>query len=436
MSKSTIKIGLRSNHESFNGIRTICIQYLAYGASTFISLNIRVSPEQWNKSSLTVRKTFPFAKEYNKLILDAYHQANSILIENFFSPLSTTEFTKVFRNRLRNKSQKSTSVSNKPSKDTLTSNESCTPIDVLIEKEIEVKIKEKGKKKKKVDFYDFIEKEIEILKPSRSKGTISNYNKLLNMMKRWKPRLSCDEINLEYIQKFHNHEIKVGNLLSTVYKKHANFKFLIGIAVDKELILKNPYEKFEIKKITKAQNNDILNEAEVKKLQKAYDSNNYSGLKKDVLKCFLFSCYTSISFSDINNIKYSNLHPIIIEDKEYYLLRNDRVKTNVTYKIPLVSPVVISLIGKGKATDRIFGYLENHVANRYIKEIMKDLNIHKNMTFHRARHTFRTIAAKKGIRDSIAERIMGHAEGNDIRDIYTHLHDEDIIKEMLDKWTV
>lgn len=31
---------------------------------------------------------------------------------------------------------------------------------------------------------------------------------------------------------------------------------------------------------------------------------------------------------------------------------------------------------------------------------------------------------------------MGHAEGNDIKDIYTHLHDEDIIQEMLNKWTV
>jgi len=55
---------------------------------------------------------------------------------------------------------------------------------------------------------------------------------------------------------------------------------------------------------------------------------------------------------------------------------------------------------------------------------------------HRARHSFRTIAAKKGIRDSIAERIMGHAEGNDIKDIYTHLQDEDIVQEMLDKWVV
>lgn len=71
-----------------------------------------------------------------------------------------------------------------------------------------------------------------------------------------------------------------------------------------------------------------------------------------------------------------------------------------------------------------------------LKSIMKDLHIEKEMIFHRARHSFRTIAAKKGIRDGIAERIMGHAEGNEIKDIYIHLHDEDIIKEMIDKWIV
>ncbi|MBF0577568.1 hypothetical protein [Dysgonomonas sp. GY617] len=43
-------------------------------------------------------------------------------------------------------------------------------------------------------------------------------------------------------------------------------------------------------------------------------------------------------------------------------------------------------------------------------------------------------SCKKGIRNGIAERIMGHAEGNDIKDIYTHLHDEDIVQEMKDKW--
>jgi hypothetical protein len=31
---------------------------------------------------------------------------------------------------------------------------------------------------------------------------------------------------------------------------------------------------------------------------------------------------------------------------------------------------------------------------------------------------------------------MGHAEGNDIQNIYMHLSDEDIVREMLEKWVV
>lgn len=94
------------------------------------------------------------------------------------------------------------------------------------------------------------------------------------------------------------------------------------------------------------------------------------------------------------------------------------------------------MLGDGEIFQKIFQPLSNQPTNRYLKDIMTDLKINKNITFHRARHTFRTIAARRGIRDGIAERIMGHAEGNDIKDIYTHLHDEDIIMEMADKWVV
>lgn len=73
------------------------------------------------------------------------------------------------------------------------------------------------------DFYVFIEKEIELLKVSRAVGTIANYYKLINIMKEWKPALSFDEITLDYIQRFHNHEIEIGNQLSTRSTQILNF---------------------------------------------------------------------------------------------------------------------------------------------------------------------------------------------------------------------
>lgn len=91
------------------------------------------------------------------------------------------------------------------------------------------------------DFYIFIQDELELIKSVRSKGTIDNYHNLINKMKEWKPTLSFNEITLEYIQRFHDNKLKAGNQLSTNYKKHGNFKFLLGLAQDKEYINKNPF---------------------------------------------------------------------------------------------------------------------------------------------------------------------------------------------------
>lgn len=389
--KATFKIEMRKDYATKDGKRPICLRYTANRRTTLISLNILIKPRHWNKVSCTVRDTEPRSYYYNKAISEFYQKADTIIMENFFKPLSISQFIE----KIRDKSLGNT------------------------------------------DFYVFIENEIELLKKVRAPGTIENYNKLINTLKAWKTTLSFDEITLDFIQQFHNHELEVGNLPSTIYKKHANFKFLIGIAVDKEKIAKTPYEKFEIKKNIKAQNNDVLTEDELKKLQDAYNKKKYSKGKQEVLREFLFACYTSLAYAEYSIVTFADIKLIKIDTGEYYpLLSNDRTKTDITYKIPIVSPKVVALIGEGEPSQNIFSPISNQPTNRYLKSIMKDLHIEKEMTFHRARHTFRTIAARKGINDGIAERIMGHAEGNEIKDIYIHLHDEDIIKEMISKWIV
>ena len=269
--KATFKIEMRKDYATKDGKRPICLRYTANRRTTLISLNILIKPRHWNKVSCTVRDTEPRSYYYNKAISEFYQKADTIIMENFFKPLSISQFIE----KIRDKSFGNT------------------------------------------DFYVFIENEIELLKKVRAPGTIENYNKLINTLKAWKPTLSFDEITLDFIQQFHNHELEVGNLPSTIYKKHANFKFLIGIAVDKEKIAKTPYEKFEIKKNIKAQNNDVLTEDELKRLQDAYNKKKYSKGKQEVLREFLFACYTSlayaeysiVTFADIKLIKYQSYLP-------------------------------------------------------------------------------------------------------------------------------
>lgn len=386
--RATVKFILRNDYTREDGKQRLSLRYIAHKKSTFIGFGVSINPKDWDAKTLSVKKKEPYALHYNKAIADIHQRAMNIILKNFNSPLSPIEF----RNALFDKTSVQTS------------------------------------------FYEFVESELEVLKVDRAKGTIANYNKLINTMKVWKPTLDFKEITLDFIEQFHKHELDEGNLESTVNKKHANFKFLIGRAVLKEKIAKSPYDLFAIKKKITPQNNDVLTEQEIINLHNIYDSDKYDKGKQEVLRTFLFSCYASLSFSEFSIVTYADLKEYIVDGKACLLLCNKRKKNNITYKIPIVSDRVKQLLREGEPFQKIFNPLGNQPTNRYLKEIIEEANINKNMSFHRARHSFRTIAAQKGVQSNIAERIMGHAESNDIKDIYTHLSNEDIIRELIDKW--
>lgn len=343
--KATFRIELRKDYATKDGKRAICLRYTANRRTTLISLNIYIKPRQWNKVSFSVRDTEPHSYYYNKAISEFYQKADTIVMENFFKPLSISQFVE----KIKDKSFGNT------------------------------------------DFYVFIENEIELLKKVRAPGTIENYNKLINTMKAWKPTLSFDEITLDFIQKLHNYELEIGNLPSTIYKKHSNFKFLVGIAVDKEKIAKNPYEKFEIKKNIKAQNNDVLTEDEIKKLQNVYDKKKYSKGKQEVLREFLFSCYTGLSYNDISQL--TSLQLRIVSDQSLWLftgkqqyplvslpeyLRHtllEKDKNVHLFKLPTIQYVNVCLraiaIKSNMKIDFTFKSARSHYLDHYTQTLIK-----------------------------------------------------------------
>lgn len=145
-----------------------------------------------------------------------------------------------------------------------------------------------------------------------------------------------------------------------------------------------------------------MNEDELQLLQNAYDSGRFKKGKREALRSFLFSCYTSLSYAEFQRVIYSDLKRIVLKEEKYngiyYLLSNERQKTKEIYKIPIVSPTVISLLEMENKESylNVFSPLSNCSFNRYLRDVMSELGINKRITFHRARHTFRTIAAKKG----------------------------------------
>lgn len=86
---------------------------------------------------------------------------------------------------------------------------------------------------------------------------------------------------------------------------------------------------------------------------------------------FVFSCYTGLSFVDLDNLRSNNL--CIGIDGEYWIKTN-RQKTDISVNLPLL-PKACAMIEKCKNEPRVFYrqrlllFMSNQRLNKYIKDI-------------------------------------------------------------------
>ena len=126
---------------------------------------------------------------------------------------------------------------------------------------------------------------------------------------------------------------------------------------------------------------------------------------------FLFSCYTGLSYIDIKE-----LHPnqILIGIDGNIWIHTKRTKTNEPVKIPLLERAK-DILDKYKEEIELTGELlpvySNQKTNKNLKEIAKACAIHKNITFHVARHTFATtITLSNGVPIETVSKLLGHTK--------------------------
>src|SRR5581483_3138182 len=126
---------------------------------------------------------------------------------------------------------------------------------------------------------------------------------------------------------------------------------------------------------------------------------------------FLFSCYTGLAYADVKKLKRSEIGPDI--DGNHWIFTN-RQKTETASRIPILSPAM-AIIEKYKDhpgccdSGHVLPVLSNQKMNAYLKEIADCCGIHKNLTFHIARHTFATtITLGNGVPIEFVSKMLGH----------------------------
>ena len=121
----------------------------------------------------------------------------------------------------------------------------------------------------------------------------------------------------------------------------------------------------------------------------------------DARLCFLFQCYTSLSYADMCKFDISQVRKVDGKLR----LRSLRVKTNGMYNITLIRAAVEILEDCGF----VLPVQDLHFYNRNLQTIQLRAGITTHLTSHVGRHTFATsIALKHKMPIEVLQKVMGH----------------------------
>ena len=184
----------------------------------------------------------------------------------------------------------------------------------------------------------------------------------------------------------------------SVWSYHKVLKIYIKEAVMLGYIDRNPYDYMKFKRDNPSGHRFITMEEidKIKELQLTEKALIEARL------CFLFQCYTSLSYSDMRLFDMANVKEVDGKLR----MRGLRVKTHEEYNITLIRPAIAILEECGYNLP----VQDMHFYNRNLQAIQYRAGITTRITSHVGRHTFATtIALKNKVPIEVLQRVLGHS---------------------------
>ena len=229
---------------------------------------------------------------------------------------------------------------------------------------------------------------------STRKGHISVYNTL----KKWGRITQFSDINEENIRLWDELAHKNAVKSKSIYTYHKVLKIYVREAKLLGFIKNNPYEYIRFKKDKPTGHRFITME----ELQRIIAMPLFDKSLVNARKCFLFQCFTGLSYSDLVAFDPSMLR----NDGGKLRLRSQRRKTGEDYNITLLKPAVKIL----EDCEYHLPVQEMHYYNRNLQAIQLYAKIATRLTSHVARHTFATtIALKNKMPIEVLQKVLGHS---------------------------
>jgi len=192
---------------------------------------------------------------------------------------------------------------------------------------------------------------------------------------------------------------KPGLMYNTVTNALKCLQTYINHAITDGFKIPDPFEKISLK--YNPGTREALSREELQALKKLYkDEERLEPRYREVLRKFLFSCYTGIRISDTSQVTRS----MIKQGKLKVATKKGRRQGTVV-EIPLPH-YALSLVEGRKGL--LFKPIADQDCNDYLKIIAARADIDKHLTFHVSRDTFATLFIEMGGDVHTLKELMGH----------------------------
>jgi integrase len=273
--------------------------------------------------------------------------------------------------------------------------------------------------KQSTNFIDYFTEQME--KRKQSKGNYGNWDSSLkHLIKFAGTKVTFKEIDETFCENFRDYlkntaKKSSGQPLSSssVSSYFLKFRACLKEAVRKKIILSNPAIDVSNPKV-KESIREYLTLDELKTIVKV-------DCRYDVLKrAFIFSCLTGLRWSDINNLKWSQLQ----NTNDGFRITFHQQKTKGLQYLDLSEQARGYLGEAGSPDDRVFiGLRYSSYMNVELSKWMMRAGITKDITFHCARHTFAVLQLTLGTEIFTLSKLLGHSELKTTQ-IYAKIVDE------------
>lgn len=309
------------------------------------------------------------------------------------------------------------------------------------------KLEQKQKINVEHDFFDtfneFIETNRSVSSPNTTKGRITILNFLKDFAEHRGTQIILDNINNQFYEELREYAFEEKRVRNNYFSKIVSIvKRFMSWAEERNYHTNTQYLKF------KASEEEIevifLNTEELMTL---YNFDFKSERLSKVRDFYCFGCFTGLRFSDIQNLKPSNIY-------DDYIKLNIKKTKRTDHVIPL-NKFSQGILDKYKDTPfEPVPSISSQKLNKYIKECCKEIGLNTPVTItryvgsqridttmpkyelitsHTARKTFATVSLILGMTERFVKSVTGHKRDASFNR-YVKIAEQEVKKQMENTW--